>query len=82
MSFLITEAVDWKEEIFKWTCLAISGAVILFLLFVVVIVIINVVADWNSKRTKVYDKVAWLGAENSPKQGLGPMFLSECSWDG
>lgn len=70
MSALIAEAVNWKEEIFKWTCLAIGGAVVLLFVYVVVNVVLNLVADRKISHPKVYDKAARYSDATSDDNGF------------
>ncbi len=41
--------------------MAVGAAVALFFLYALVIVVIDVIAEWSKPRTKIYDKVAWYG---------------------
>lgn len=71
MNFVVAEAANWSEEILKWTCFAIFGAVALLFLYAIVIVLLNLFVFRQPPRTKVYDKVAWYGDECPDDAGIG-----------
>jgi hypothetical protein len=63
--------MDGRDVIARWICLAVGAAVALLFLYALVIVVINLIADWSKPKTVIFDKVYF--NENTGRRAYIPI---------